>query len=245
MSVTPRCRPRSPSTRDVEIINKLDGIFNQRYPVYHLKDDVVQFTNSIANIIRESRGSSIAPRKPEENLKIGNSPLTKTHTNSVADITLTNVKSRTDVKPSAQKPVNSKSVEKITIKQHTYIKPKLPQVTTTPNRESPLPTFENQDDVNFYIAKLLSENEALKLEIATNQIQSVAAQSVTLESKSFDSKLKDTSTEVAKLRVQIGEWQKEMIKKEKESKETQSKWLKQIQGNLLEFFILTTYLNVL
>ena len=49
--------------------------------------------------------------------------------------------------------------------------------------------------------------------------------------------LKEASTEVARLRVQVGEWQKEIIRREKEAQETQAKWIKQIQGTKINLTV--------
>ena len=141
----------------------------------------------------------------------------------------TAVKSRTDVKPSENKAIKASEeiIKKSERKSSKFQSPKLDKLATI-KPDSPIPTFENQDDVNFYIAKLLSQNDALKQEIEVLKEDRMLEP---VESNRADSTLKEASTEVAKLRVQIGEWQKEIIRKEMEAKETQAKWLKQIQGN--------------
>ena len=46
---------RHRSLAHAEIINKLDGIFNQRYPVYHLKENVIKFTRTIQSVLKRIR----------------------------------------------------------------------------------------------------------------------------------------------------------------------------------------------
>lgn len=213
------------------IVNKLDGIFNQRYPVYHLKDDVVKFS-----------GTSKPQTTPRAEAEIGRAE-PAINTFQIPD---NPVKARTDIKPdetkaqTASQEILAKSVKLDNTKSAgVEKKSKLGKISMSRcfSPAPAVPTFENQDDVNLYIARLLSQNEALKQEVEIRKQISIPTfeeeEEAELPTGSESEKsvtIKEASTEVAKLRVQIGEWQKEIIRKEKEAKETQSKWLKQIQG---------------
>ena len=75
-----------------------------------------------------------------------------------------------------------------------------------PRINSPVPVFNNQDEVNFYIAKLLSENESLRKEKLIWRENEMENQK--LENLKYE---KSGNVDVAKLRFQIAKWQQEVI----------------------------------
>jgi len=169
------------------IVGKLDNIFMQRYPVYYMKDDAVRFGPSLSEMSavqnyvspnsvrkwRETANEQLAdikrdiaslpdrPSNPE--------PATK-KSQVESDVKAVNEKTVHPIKQEKSKstlelPSTSQKSQSTSNQNQSFQQKSSP---ARPPSAVPydVPNFQNQDDVNLYIATLISENEALKKDLS-------------------------------------------------------------------------------